>query len=92
MSSADHPSVQLSDALRAVLREARKSAQISLGELARRAGLNRQAISFIENGERRPTTETLIRIALALRIKPSELWARAEAMMPSAWMNLPHTH
>ena len=54
-----HLASQLSDALRTVLREARESAALSLGEVAARSGLNRQAITFIESGERRPTTETL---------------------------------
>ncbi len=72
----------LSDALRHVLREARESQVLSLGEVATRSGLNRQAITFIEKGDRRPSTETLSRLAMALGMKPSEVWAKAEARMP----------
>jgi transcriptional regulator with XRE-family HTH domain len=69
---------ELSDALRLVLREAREAAALSLGEVAERSGLNRQAITFIENGDRRPTTETFSRLAMSLGLRPSEAWAKAE--------------
>lgn len=74
---------ELSDALRIVLREAREAAALSLGEVAARSGLNRQAITFIENGDRRPTTETLSRLTMALGMRPSEAWAMAEAKIPA---------
>ena len=64
-----------------MLREARESAALSLGEVATRSGLNRQAIAFIESGERRPTTETLSRLTIALGLRPSEAWALAEARL-----------
>jgi transcriptional regulator with XRE-family HTH domain len=73
----------LSDSLRLVLREAREAAELSLGEVAARSGLNRQAISFIENGDRRPTTETLSRLVMALGMRPAEAWAMAESRIPS---------
>jgi transcriptional regulator with XRE-family HTH domain len=72
---------ELSDALRHVLREAREAADMSLGEAALRSGLNRQAIAFIERGERRPTTDTFSRLSIALGIRPSEAWSRAEARL-----------
>lgn len=69
-----------------VLNEAREEAGLSLTEVARRAGLNRQAVTFIERDERTPRIDSLIRIALALDIRPSELWIRAEKKMPlSVW-------
>lgn len=61
-----------------VLREARLAAGLSLGEVAELSGLNRQAITFIEQGDRNPTTETLAKHALALGMLPSEVWDRAE--------------
>jgi transcriptional regulator with XRE-family HTH domain len=70
---------ELSDALRLVLRAEREAASLSVGELSLRSGLNRQAITFIEKGERRPTTETLSRLAMALGMLPSEAWKKAEA-------------
>jgi transcriptional regulator with XRE-family HTH domain len=72
----------LSDALRHVLREAREAAGLSLGEVAARSGLNRQAITFIENGDRRPTSETFSRLTLALGMRPAEAWSKAEAKIP----------
>jgi len=74
---------ELSKALSLVLREEREAALLSLGELAVRSGLNRQAITFIERGDRRPTSETLSRIAMALGLLPSEVWKKAEAKIPS---------
>ena len=82
MSKNDDPfgelSAELSEALRAVLHAARTDADLSLGEVAAGSGLNRQAITFIEQGERRPTTETFARHALSLGLRPSEVWKRAE--------------
>lgn len=83
MSSDLKFAAAVSDALRHVLREARTAAALSLGEVAARSGLNRQAITFIENGDRRPTTETLLHLAAALGMKPSEVWAKAEARVPA---------
>lgn len=71
-------SALLCSALSEVLRDARQSAGLSLGEVAELSGLNRQAITFVERGDRKPTTETLAKIALALGLLPSELWGRAE--------------
>lgn len=71
--------IALSDALRQILRAKREALGWSLGELASRAGLNRQAITFIEQGERKPSTVTLSKITMALGLKPSEAWAQAEA-------------
>lgn len=68
----------LSAALSDVLREARLAAGLSLGAVAQLSGLNRQAITFIERGDRKPTTETLAKLSLALGLLPSEMWDRAE--------------
>lgn len=76
-------STELCEALRIVLREARESAELSLGEVATLSGLNRQAITFIERGERRPTADTFVHLAIALGLRPSEAWARAEALIPA---------
>lgn len=82
MSSDLSFAAELSDVLCHVLREAREAKGFSLGEVALRSGLNRQAITFIENGERRPTTETFSRLTMALGMRPSEAWTKAEARMP----------
>jgi len=71
-------SALLCSALSEVLRDARQNAGLSLGEMAELSGLNRQAITFVERGDRKPTTETLAKISLALGLLPSEVWSRAE--------------
>ena len=70
-------------ALSDVLREARLAAGLSLGAVAELSGLNRQAITFIERGDRNPTTETLAKLSLALGLLPSEAWNRAEKRLES---------
>jgi transcriptional regulator with XRE-family HTH domain len=69
---------KLCAALSDVLSEARLDAGLSLGAAAELSGLNRQAITFIERGDRNPTTETLAKLSLALGLLPSEAWNRAE--------------
>ncbi|MES2595799.1 MAG: helix-turn-helix transcriptional regulator [Verrucomicrobiota bacterium] len=71
-------SAKLCAALCVVLREAREEASLSLGEVAKISGLNRQAITFIERGDRKPTTDTIAKLTLALGILPSQAWAKAE--------------
>ena len=44
------------------------------------ANIGRTHLSAIERGERKPTLETLWRIALALDMRPSELVCRIEKM------------
>jgi len=63
----------------------REEEGLSLGEVSSRASLNRQTVTFIEQEERSPTAETFVRHALALGLRPSEVWARAEAKFPAKW-------
>ncbi len=78
-------SAELCSALSAVLKDAREELALSLGEVSGRACLNRQAVTFIEQDERSPTAETFARHAIALGLRPSEVWARAEAKFPPKW-------
>lgn len=55
------------------VREVRAERDISQEELARRAGLHRTAISFIERAERSATLETVEKLARALRVEPADL-------------------
>jgi len=50
----------------AVLLRLREAAGMSAYELAKRAGLTRQAISFLETGDREPSWATVQRLAKAL--------------------------
>ena len=42
-------------------------------KLAFEAGLNRAYIGYIERGERNPSTDTLVKIARALKVSPKDL-------------------
>ena len=59
------------------IREQRKSAQISLRQLARTAGVSNPYLSQIERGLRRPSAEILQQIAKALRISAEALYVQA---------------
>jgi len=56
------------------IREARSSKGVTQEKLALEAGLNRAYIGYIERGERKPSVETLEKIAKALHIKLKELF------------------
>src|SRR5262245_3253090 len=50
----------------AVLLRLRQAAGMSAYELAKRCGLTRQALSYLETGDREPTWDTVQRLARAL--------------------------
>lgn len=54
---------------------ARSSARMTKGELSRLSGVDRAAIHRWESGECRPLTQSLARVADALKVKPSQLMA-----------------
>src|SRR5689334_20544556 len=59
------------------IRDQRRTAQISLRQLARQAGISNPYLSQIERGLRRPSAEILQQIAKALRISAETLYVRA---------------
>lgn len=59
--------------------KARQDKGITQEVLSGLSDIGRTHLSAIERGERKPTLETLWRIALALDISPSQLVARIEA-------------
>jgi transcriptional regulator with XRE-family HTH domain len=59
------------------IREQRSSAQISLRQLARLAGVSNPYLSQIERGLRKPSAEILQQIAKALRISAEALYVQA---------------
>ena len=58
------------------MREERKQSQELVSGFA---GIGRTHLSAIERGERKPTLETLFRIADALGVRPSTIMAAIEA-------------
>ena len=59
------------------LRTQRKSAQLSLRQLAEQAGVSNPYLSQIERGLRRPSAEILQQIAKGLRISAEQLYVQA---------------
>ncbi|MFF7331093.1 helix-turn-helix domain-containing protein [Streptomyces sp. NPDC008150] len=59
------------------LREQRRTAQLSLRQLAEAAGVSNPYLSQIERGLRRPSAEVLQQVAKALRISAETLYVRA---------------
>jgi transcriptional regulator with XRE-family HTH domain len=55
------------------MREARRRAGLSQIDLSLRADLDRAAISFLERAERAPDLSTIVRIAIAVGIRPAAL-------------------
>ena len=59
------------------IREQRRTAQISLRQLAKLAGVSNPYLSQIERGLRRPSAEILQQIAKGLRISAEALYVQA---------------
>ena len=60
-----------------LLRKERIRRELSLNQLAEKAGLSRSMVSYVERGMRNPTLQTLLRIANALNVDLSKLIKRA---------------
>jgi transcriptional regulator with XRE-family HTH domain len=65
------------DDLGGFLRQQRHSAQLSLRQLASRAGVSNPYLSQVERGLRRPSAEVLQQLAKALQISSAALYTRA---------------
>ncbi len=59
------------------LREQRRTAQLSLRQLAEAAGVSNPYLSQIERGLRKPSAEIMQQLAKALRISAETLYVRA---------------
>ena len=62
------------------IREQREAAQVSVRQLAQRAGVSNPYLSQIERGLRKPSAEILQQIAHGLSISAEQLYARAGLM------------
>jgi transcriptional regulator with XRE-family HTH domain len=64
--------------LAGVIRERREALGWSLTELAERARLSRQMVSFVETHRRVPSADVVLRLARALGARASDLFRQAE--------------
>src|ERR1700747_1576823 len=62
-----------------VLREVREAAGLSQLDVYVQFGIDRTQLSAIERGVQSPTLRTIVRLARALRISPSEMMRRMES-------------
>ena len=56
------------------VKEIRKNKGISVRQLAGLSGISKSQISAVENGESMPTILTVCQLALALNLRPEELY------------------
>jgi transcriptional regulator with XRE-family HTH domain len=68
---------QAVDDIGAYIRSQRESAQVSLRQLARMAGVSNPYLSQVERGLRKPSAEILQQIANGLRISAEALYVKA---------------
>jgi transcriptional regulator with XRE-family HTH domain len=61
-----------------ILRSEREKRGLSMNQVAERAGLSQQMISYVEREMRNPTLETLLRIAAAIQIDLPAVIRRAQ--------------
>ena len=62
-----------------LLREERERQALSMSEVAGRAGISQQMVSYVEREMRVPTIDTLFRLAQAMGMNPTTLLTNASA-------------
>jgi len=67
-----------------LLRQERERRKLSKYFIAQESGLSPQMIAYVENGERNPTLETVLRIAAALKVDLAEIIKRAQKEIGNA--------
>jgi transcriptional regulator with XRE-family HTH domain len=77
VEQAGHAVGQAVDDIGSYIRSQRESAQVSLRQLARSAGVSNPYLSQIERGLRKPSAEILQQIARGLRISAEALYVKA---------------
>jgi len=65
------------------IRAQREAAQVSVRQLAQKAGVSNPYLSQIERGLRKPSAEVLNQIAKALRVSAEVLYVQAGILEPS---------
>lgn len=71
------------------VRARRKAAKISQEKLALDAGIERVFVSWIENGHKQPTFQTMLKIARALHCSAAELVEDAEKHLSAPPLRAP---
>jgi transcriptional regulator with XRE-family HTH domain len=66
------------------IRTQREAAQVSVRQLAEKAGVSNPYLSQIERGLRKPSADVLNQIAKALRVSAEVLYVQAGILEPSA--------
>lgn len=67
-----------------LLREERQRQKLSMNLLAERAGLSRQMVSYVEQKQRKPTLDTLLRLSSILGVKIETVIAEARKAVTKA--------
>lgn len=90
MSQDDNLAVVVSNAAQTAasdigtfIRTQREAAQVSVRQLAEKAGVSNPYLSQIERGLRKPSADVLNQIAKALRVSAEVLYVRAGILEPS---------
>ena len=60
-----------------LLRQERERRKLSKYYVAQESGLSPQMIAYVENGDRNPTLETVLRIAAALKVDLADIIKQA---------------
>ncbi|OLP54801.1 XRE family transcriptional regulator [Rhizobium rhizosphaerae] len=76
-ATIDMPPPPAGEPIAAILRRLRRSAGLTLQELADRCSLASSTLSKIENGQMSPTYDTILRVAQGLRIDVADLFTGA---------------
>jgi len=69
------------------VREFRVARGLTQEGLALVAGVDRGSMGHLERGERQPSLPVILKIAKALRCRPSTLLASIEVQLPSAYLS-----
>jgi transcriptional regulator with XRE-family HTH domain len=75
--SSERPISEAGQALGGAIAQARRSAGLTIGELAASAGLQPTAYEAIESGAQPPPLQTIVHVASALGLSVAELFERA---------------
>jgi transcriptional regulator with XRE-family HTH domain len=70
---------QITAKLGPAIRARRVALGLSMNVLSTKSGLTVSSIGYVETGQRRPSVDTLCRLALAFGCLPSELLQEAES-------------